>query len=114
VGDAAASHTSLMVAMIEGARLGFEHHGIVGAAGGAVAAGALPYLMGTMRAAGMGKANALVRDALLNPERARVYLSKMPASADSGKFLGLASSIRRQLIGTPINLQSMPKSGARK
>jgi hypothetical protein len=103
VGEAAASHTSLMVAMIEGGRLGFDRHGIVGAAAGAVAAGALPYLIGT-----------LVRDALLNPERARVYLSKMPASADSGRFLGLASSIRRQLIGAPINLQSMPKSGARK
>jgi hypothetical protein len=110
VGEAAASHTSLMVAMIEGGRLGFEHHGIIGAAGGAVAAGALPYLIGTMRAAGMGKANALVRDALLNPERARVYLSMMPASADSGRFLGLASSIRRHLIGTPINLRNAPKA----
>jgi hypothetical protein len=74
---------------------------------------ALPYLIGTMRAAGMGKTNALVRDALLNPERARVYLSKMPASADSGRFLGLASSIRRQLIGAPINLQNAPKEQRR-
>jgi hypothetical protein len=107
-----AGHTSMMVALIEGVHLGYEHGGLKGAAlaGGA---GAASYLMGTLRHAGLNKVDALVRDALLNPERARAYLSKAPASADSGRFLGLASSIRRQLIGTPINLRNAAQARGR-
>lgn len=100
-----AGHTSMMVAMIEGVHLGYEHGGMKGAAL-AGAGGAASYLLGTLRHAGMNKVNGLVRDALLNPERARVYLSKVPVNPDSGKFLGLASAIRRQLIGLPINLEN--------
>jgi hypothetical protein len=100
----AAGHSSMMTALTVGMIEGYEHFGVKGAAT-AGAAGALSYLIGTMRHAGLNRVDALVRDALLNPERARVYLSKAPTSAESGRFLGLASSIRRQLIGTPINMR---------
>jgi hypothetical protein len=73
------------------------HAVAVGAAGGAGA-----YFLNTLRQAGLNKTNALIRDALLNPERARLYLSKLPANADSGKYLGLARMIRRELIGAPV------------
>jgi hypothetical protein len=99
-----AAHTSLMVAMIEGTKLGYEHGGMKGA-GVAMSAAAASYLLGTMRAAGIRTKNDLVRDALLNPERGRLYISSLPkANADSRAFAA-ARAIRRQLILGP-QLQS--------
>jgi hypothetical protein len=103
-----AAHTSLMVALIEGTKLGYEHGGLKGA-GVAMSAAAVSYLLGTMRAAGIRTKNDLVRDALLNPERARLYISSLPRNNADSRAFAAARAIRRQLILGP-ELQSSQTS----
>jgi hypothetical protein len=87
--------------------LGIDLHSLPHVAAGA-GVGLVSYFLNTLRSAGLEKTNALVRDALLNPERARLLLSKLPEKASSGKWLHLARLIRREILGAPTML---PKQG---
>lgn len=73
---------SLLGKIGAGAYLGMEH-GLYGAAAGA-ASGLGEHLIAGMRAAGVAKANALVRDAMLNPELAQDLLKAAPLRPDGG------------------------------
>lgn len=97
------SHASVMGAILGGGFIGLEHyHTLKGAAMGAAGGGAA-YLLGTLRSAGLEKKNALVRDALLHPERARQYMSRVPDRPnDQGLYFSLARQIRRQMIVGPV------------
>jgi hypothetical protein len=62
------------------------------------------YFLNALRFAGLNKANALFSDALLNPERAQFYLSKLPSKATSGRWLHVSWMIRREVLGAPTML----------
>jgi hypothetical protein len=101
--EEAKRHTSFLSAAMAGSLIGFETGGWKGAAIGAGTAGAA-YLVGSLRAAGIRTAEDMFRDALLNPDRARYYISKVPAAKDmaTGPAFALGRSIRRQLMLAPV------------
>lgn len=105
--DATKRHTSMIAAAMSGIYAGFHFGGLKGAlvAGGLEAGG---YALGTMRAAGINKVDAMFRDALLNPERARYYLAKIPPGAkpETGPLFALSRAIRRELAGAQTDKDS--------
>lgn len=100
--EAAKNHASFLSAAMAGTLVGLQTSGIKGAAMGFAGAGAA-YLLGTLRAANIRKADDMFRDALLNPERARYYLSKATErNKKSGPMFALARSLRRELMLQPV------------
>jgi hypothetical protein len=67
---------------------------IPGGVAGAGSAAAL-YGLSTLRAAGLSKVDAMFRDALLNPDRARYYLAKSPRKTEAGSLYALSQAVRR-------------------
>jgi hypothetical protein len=110
--EEAKKHTSFLSAAMTGSLIGFETAGLWGAMVGAGTAGAA-YLVGSLRAAGIRTAEDMFRDALLNPDRARYYISKIPPAKDmsTGPAFALGRSIRRQLMLAPVLL---PKDNHRR
>jgi hypothetical protein len=92
-----AKHSSLMTA---GAMAAMEayHRGGPWAAAMAAALGAGGYVVHTLRAAGINSVQDMFRDALLNPERARFYISKVEPHPNKGPLPALAKALRRGLI----------------
>lgn len=102
------SHTGEVVGLIEGLKEVGEHvhEGSFGKAALLAAAGlgglkAVKYVK-TLREAGIDKVQDAVKDALLNPERARYYLGKSTPKEAEGKLHALARSVRRSLIMQPV------------
>lgn len=84
------------VLMGAGAVGGYTQSGGIGALAGAVGG----KLVSAMRAAGIETVDDIVADALLNPERARVLLSKIPSKPDEGAFAALARYYRKSVPTT--------------
>ena len=101
VGGGHASHTALTVGLIEGLQQAFEHGGVHGLALASAPLGAA-YALNKMRSSGLSKEQAMFRDALLNPDRARAYVQKVQPHNAAAPYRVLASSLRRELIATPI------------
>jgi hypothetical protein len=101
--EEAKKHASFLSAAMTGSLIGFESAGLKGAAIGAGTAGAA-YLVGSLRAAGIRTAEDMFRDALLNPERARYYISKIPPAKDmnTGPAFALSRSLRRTMMMAPV------------
>ena len=90
-----------------GSLVGFETAGLKGAAIGAGTA-ASAYLLGSFRAAGLRKAEDMFRDALLNPDWARYYISKIPSKPNPkiGPGFALSRSLRRELMLAPVLIET--------
>lgn len=89
---------SLLGAVVTGAMGGHLFHGFEGAlAGGGL--GGLTYLLNTVRAAGIHDVQHLVSDALLNPDRARLYMHRTPMGDTMGQRA--AGILRRSLLTYP-------------
>lgn len=84
------------VLMAGGAGAGYLQSGGVGALAGALGA----KVVNGMREAGIQTIDDVVADALLNPERARILLSKLPVRPDQGVLETLAKSYRRSVVPT--------------
>jgi hypothetical protein len=70
--------------------------------GAAGAAGLyLKHALENLKQAGIAKTGDMLRDALLNPDRARYYLEKHPAT-EKGLGYALSRSLRRALITQPM------------
>lgn len=97
----AGAHSAIGVALVEGMMQAYEHGGVHGAAlaGATLGAG---YALNKFRAGGLSKEQGMVRDALLNPDRARMYMSKVPVHDPAVPYRMLSNSLRRSLITTPI------------
>lgn len=112
--EEAKRHASLLSAAMAGSLIGFESAGLHGAVVGAGASGAA-YLLGSLRAAGIRRADDMFRDALLHPDRARYYLSKVPVSGASNgaSFDALGRLVRRGAIQanapSPISAEAQNK-----
>lgn len=91
-----ASTVLARVLMAGGAGAGYLQSGGVGALAGALGA----KVVSGMRAAGLESVDDIVADALLNPERARILLSKMPVRPDQGALDTLAKSYRKSAQAT--------------
>lgn len=92
-----AKHSSLMTAGIMAAVEAYDKGG-PWAAALAAALGSGGYIVHTLRSAGINSVQDMMRDALLNPERARFYISKVEPHPNRGPLPALAKSLRRQLI----------------
>lgn len=96
-------HHSFLGAVGGGAFLGFEHskdwmHAAYGAGAGGIA-----HLVSKYRSHGMSEVQAVFRDALLNPDRARWYISKVQDTGQTGPAAILSRALRRALvIGPPL------------
>lgn len=90
-----ASTVLARVLMAAGAGVGYTQSGGIGALAGALGA----KVVNGMRQAGLESVDDIVADALLNPERARILLSKMPVRPDTGALETLAKSYRK---GAPV------------
>ncbi|MBD8555440.1 hypothetical protein IFT84_13090 [Rhizobium sp. CFBP 8762] len=77
-----------------GAGLGSAGGGMIGAAAGAMGSKAI----GGMRETGIETVNDLVADALLNPQRAKVLLQKVPVRPDEGVASYLGGMYRHSVI----------------
>lgn len=84
------------VLLAAGATGGFLTGGGLGAATGVLGA----KVVSGMREAGIKSVDDIVADAMLNPERARILLSKMPMKPDEGALDTLARMYRKSGAGT--------------
>ena len=58
-------------------------------------------MMAQRRSSGIASVDALFRKALVNPEKERLLISKMPASTNGGKLQALSAVLRREpVVGT--------------
>ena len=69
--------SSLLQALLVGGGVGYEAHGLHGAAIGA-GVGLVKHIIGVARSAGYSKVDELVRDAMLDPDLARHLMMKAP------------------------------------
>ena len=101
---AAGEHNTLTAAVVGALGAALYYTGSLTTALAAAGIAVPAYLIKTMRAAGIEKAEDMFRDALLNPERARYYLAKIPADAkaDTSPLFSLSRSIRRGLVMAPV------------
>lgn len=91
---------SLLAQLVVAGGGGYGVHGLTGALTGI--AGVLgKNVVGRMHEAGMEKVGDLVRQAMLDPELARVLLSKAPAKPDTGTAMTLAHRLRRLSVYAP-------------
>jgi hypothetical protein len=97
---------------------------IILAAGAAAGAGAdgmtggLVGLLGArtlagMREAGLQRVDDIVKDAMLNPDRARILLSKVPVEPDQGQVLALAQRYRRAATASAAVTMAQPNERQR-
>ncbi len=97
-------HVTLGVVAVEAIAQGLDHAGLKGAAwAGAGAAGA--YMANSLRQAGIKRTADLYIAALADPELARVLISKMPTTAESGTLHSFSRLLKRGLILGPIAMQ---------
>ena len=94
-------HFSFMSAAIGAGTAAFAHGGLREAAYAGGAAG-VAYLYNTLRSTGLGAARERYREALLDPQLAKLLISKMPATVDAGKLRSLAGYVRRGIILGPV------------
>lgn len=93
-------HSALALGLVEGLQQAFEHGGLHGVAL-AAAPLATVYGLNKLRSAGLSKEQAMFSDALMNPDRARMYMSKVkPSDPTAAKML--ANAVRREMIATPV------------
>jgi hypothetical protein len=103
IAKSAGNNKTLIGAILGAGGSALYHTGSLTTALGAAGIAVPAYLVKTLRAAGINKVEDAFRDALLNPERARFYLQKIPAKTgdDTGPFYGLSRAIRRGIILQP-------------
>ena len=103
------SHSLLSVGLFEAFRDALEGGGLHGMAiaGGMASLAAL----NAIRSHGMSAEQAMFRDALLNPAKARLYLSKVSGTPKVGPLAALTGAVRRDLIAAPIVKSSLVQSG---
>ncbi|MFG1381262.1 hypothetical protein [Xanthobacter versatilis] len=87
-------------------------HGI-GAAMGGSAGAYLGRALGAMRQAGLQSVDDIVKDALLNPDRARALLAKVPAEPTAQDTLSLSQAYMRSLLQPGQHHDGHPPEGAR-
>ena len=91
---------SLLAQLVVAGGGGYGVHGVTGALTGI--AGVLgKNVIGRMHEAGMEQVSDLIRQAMLDPELARVLLSKAPAKPDAGSAMTLAHRLRRLSVYAP-------------
>ena len=91
---------SLLAQLVVAGGGGYGVHGVTGALTGI--AGVLgKNVIGRMHEAGMERVSDLIRQAMLDPELARVLLSKAPAKPDAGSAMTLAHRLRRLSVYAP-------------
>ena len=95
-----AAHTSFAFVAMEGLEKGWEHGGWSGAA--IAAATPAAYVVNVLRKAGIKRVDTLYQDMLLDPEIAKVMISKVPESMESSKWHSLTRAVRRGLITGPL------------
>ncbi|WP_062112217.1 hypothetical protein [Aureimonas sp. AU40] len=87
----------------------------VGGAPGALAGGGLAALFNAMRLNGINSVDELVRDALLNPERARFLMSKVPTDRKQADFMFGALArryVKAATVGAAVDSkEERPKPG---
>jgi len=96
-------HTS----MLSAAQTGF----LTGGPKGAAAAASL-YLMNALRSAGIKSVSDLYRDAMLDPQQAKLWISKMPETPEGSKLRTLVGLIRRGTILGPVLTQHAKPTGS--
>lgn len=69
----------------------------------------VPYMANSLRQAGIKRTADLYIATLADPELARVLISKMPTSADSGTLHSFSRLLKRGLILGPMALQQGQK-----
>ncbi|MDX7949564.1 hypothetical protein P7D22_00015 [Lichenihabitans sp. Uapishka_5] len=94
-------HFSFMSAAIGAGTAAFAHGGLKEAAYAGGAAG-VAYLYNTLRSTGLGVARERYREALLDPQLAKLLISKMPATVEAGKLRSVAGYVRRGIILGPL------------
>jgi hypothetical protein len=91
---------SLLAQFVVAGGGGYGVHGLTGALTGI--AGVLgKNVIGRMHEAGMEKVGDLIRQAMLDPELARILLAKAPAKPDTGTAMTLAHRLRRLSVYAP-------------
>lgn len=98
-------HSALALGLVEGLMQAYEHGGLHGAALAAIPLGA-GYALNKARTSGIAKEHAMFRDALLNPDRARYYLTKLKPGDGGAAAKMLVNSLRRELIAAPVVKES--------
>jgi hypothetical protein len=91
---------SLLAQLVVGAGSGYAAGGPKGlalAVGGVLGKN----VVGRMHEAGMEKVSDLIRQAMLDPELARVLLAKAPSKPDTGSAMTLAHRLRRLSVYAP-------------
>lgn len=91
------SPSSFLGAVVTGAIIGHEVHGGAHGAAYGGAAGAGSYLLKTLRSAGIHNRDAMVADALLNPDRARQYIKRL--SPNEYREKAHAGLVQQSLLG---------------
>jgi hypothetical protein len=91
---------SLLLELLVGASTGYGAGGVKGGLGG-VATVLGRNVLGRMREAGMTKVDDLIRQAMLDPELARLLLGKAPAKPDTGSAMTIAHRLRRLSVYAP-------------
>lgn len=91
---------SLLLELLVGASTGYGAGGVKGGLGG-VATVLGRNVLGRMREAGMTKVDDLIRQAMLDPELARILLGKAPAKPDTGSAMTIAHRLRRLSVYAP-------------
>ncbi len=100
--DQGKRHFSIMGAATAGFLTGFSAGGGVNGAIIGASTSAAVYLMSKLREAGIRQIDDLYREALLNPERARSLLAKMPEKADAAALQRLVGLLKRPVIVGPM------------
>jgi hypothetical protein len=91
---------SLLAQLVVAGGGGYGVHGMTGALTGI--AGVLgKNVVGRLHEAGMEKVSDLIRQAMLDPELARILLAKRPAKPDTGTAMTLAHRLRRLSVYAP-------------
>lgn len=89
-----------LATMLEAMHGGLNLHTVAWGAAGAAGL-YLKHALENLKQAGIAKTGDMLRDALLNPDRARYYLEKHPAT-EKGLGYALSRSLRRALITQPM------------
>lgn len=91
---------SLLMQLVIGAGTGYGAAGVKGGLGG-IATVLGKNVLGRMHETGMTKVDDLIRQALLDPELARLLLAKAPAKPDTGSAMTIAHRLRRLSVYAP-------------
>lgn len=102
-----AKHVSLGMVAMEA--LTDAMHGDVRRALAGGGAAATAYLLNTLRSAGIKRTTDLYRELLADPEKARAFIAKMPASPESGALHQVARLMKRSLMVWPVVASAPPR-----